>query len=106
MYAIIEDSGTQIKVSGGDKVTINRRSTPVSPHDEITFEKVLMLGSGDGNAKVGTPFIPGAKVKARVVDVGLGEKIHIHKFRRRKGYDKKTGHRQPNLTVEITSISG
>jgi len=106
MYAIIEDSGTQIKVVSGDKVTIARRKTAVAPNDEITFDKVLMLGNGEGNAKVGMPYLAGAKVKAKVLNVGLGEKIHIHKFRRRKGYDKKTGHRQPNLTVEITAING
>lgn len=104
MYAIIEDSGSQMKVEQGDRFEIDLRDAKVD--DELTFDRVLMVGSGEGNSKIGTPYVDGAAVKAKVIAETRGEKIDVIKFKRRKGYRRKQGHRQNYLTVEVTSING
>ena len=109
MYAIIEESGSQIKLSEGDVFEIDHREG-VEPGADITFDRVLMLGDEQtedaGAAKIGTPYVSGAKVTATVLHPTRGEKIDVIKFKRRKGYRRKIGHRQPYLTVEVTGISG
>ena len=65
MYAIIEDSGSQMKVEEGDRFEIDIRDAKVD--DELTFDRVLMVGSGEGNSKIGTPYVDGAAVKAKVI---------------------------------------
>jgi large subunit ribosomal protein L21 len=100
MYAIIDDGGRQHKVSSGDIIHIDR---PATEEKTITFDRVLALG-GEGAAKIGTPTVAGASVKGDILRVGKGVKIDIIKYRRRKGYHKKIGHRQTQLTVKITAI--
>ncbi|MCC6908402.1 MAG: 50S ribosomal protein L21 [Phycisphaerales bacterium] len=104
MYAIIEDSGSQIKVTKGDVLQLDHRH--VEDGAEIVFDRVLMTGSGEGDAKIGQPYLSGAKVTGKVVRHELGEKLDVYKFRRRTGYKRKTGHRQPYIAVEITDIKG
>ena len=104
MYAIIEDSGTQIRVSQGDKLEIDARDAV--PDGELTFDRVLLVGRDQGEAKIGTPYVKGASVTARVIGPVLGEKIDVWKVRRRKNYRRKQGHRQHYLAVEITGIKG
>ncbi len=104
MYAIIEEGGKQFKVSNGDRILIDRA------HDEgvktITFDRVLLVGGGEGAAaKVGAPVVGGASVTADVLGPKKGPKIDIVKHRRRKGYEKKIGHRQGYLEVKITGIN-
>jgi large subunit ribosomal protein L21 len=101
VYAIIEDSGTQIKVAPGDVVDIDLRE--VGPRTKkIKFDRVLLVG-GDTNsdATIGAPYVNGAAVTAV-----KGEKIDVIKFKRRKGYRRKLGHRQRFLRVKIDQISG
>ena len=103
MYAIIEDGGKQYKVSEGDALLIELRDL-AEGQSEITFDKVLMLGEGE-NARVGTPWVDGATVTAKVVEALKTPKVVGVKFRRRKGYMKKFGHRQQMLKVAIEKIN-
>ena len=102
--AIIEDSGSQLKVSEGDIVEIDPRER--DDKDTIVFERVLAIGEGEGSARLGQPYLAGASVKAELVDEILGEKLHVIKYKRRKGYRRKIGHRQQYLRVKIASIEG
>jgi large subunit ribosomal protein L21 len=103
MYAIIEDSGRQFKVTSGDRILIDRTTAEAKP-DKITFDRVLYVG-GEGQPKVGAPLVKGAKVEADVIDWKNGKKIDIQKYKRRKGYHRKQGHRQHYLEVKITGIN-
>jgi len=102
VYAIFEDGGKQYKVSSGDMLLIERRELPEG-QTELTFDKVLMVGEGP-DAKVGTPWVDGAAVSAKVVEALKMPKIDGVKFRRRKGYLKRWGHRQKMLKVQIGEI--
>lgn len=104
MYAIIEDSGTQIKVMEGDVLDVDLRSLD-DDAKSVTFDRVLMVGAEDSAGTIGTPYISGATVSADIVGQIKGEKIDVIKFKRRKGYKKKQGHRQSYLRVKITGIS-
>ena len=103
MYAIVEDSGTQIKVAEGDIIDIDVRDLG-KDDSSITFDRVLAIQDGDGAATLGTPYIDGMTVTAKVVEERLGEKIDVIKFKRRKGYKRKQGHRQKYLRVQVTGI--
>ena len=103
MYAIIEDSGRQLRVSEGDVVDVDLRGLPEGAK-EVAFDRVLLV-SDQGSVQVGTPLVAGAKVVAEVVAEQVkGEKLYVHKFRRRKGYRRKVGHRQKYLRVRVTKI--
>ena len=101
MYAIIEEGGRQFKVTSGDVIRIDR------PFDanikDITFDRVLLV-AGEGSPKIGLPGVAGATVTADVVREARGPKIDIQKYKRRKGYHKKIGHRQKYTEVRITGI--
>jgi len=101
MYAIVEDSGTQIKVSTGDVLEVDLRDVE---GDTITLENVLMIG-GKGEPTLGTPYVEGATVAVEVLEEVKGDKIDVIKFKRRKGYRRKTGHRQRYLKVKVGEIS-
>ncbi|MEE3002104.1 MAG: 50S ribosomal protein L21 [Planctomycetota bacterium] len=103
MYAIVEDSGTQIKVAEGDIIDIDVRDLEKDAAS-ITFDRVLALKDGDGSATLGTPYIDGMNVTAEILEERLGEKIDVIKFKRRKGYKRKQGHRQKYLRVRISGI--
>jgi large subunit ribosomal protein L21 len=108
VYAIIEDSGTQIKVAPGDVVDIDLREIDAEAENRtITFDRVLVVGDDAANqaAKIGTPYIEGATVLAEVVDSIRDAKVTTVKYKRRKGYRRKKGHRQPYLRVKITDIT-
>jgi large subunit ribosomal protein L21 len=102
MYAIVEDSGTQIKVSTGDIFNVDLRDVE---GDAITLENVLMISGGKGKATVGTPYVEGASVAVEVLEEIKGDKIDVIKFKRRKGYRRKTGHRQRYLKVRVGEIT-
>jgi large subunit ribosomal protein L21 len=102
MYAIFEDGSHQFRASEGDVVTVDRRDG--DDGDEVIFDKVLLIAGTDGEPTIGTPTVAGAKVVAKVVRQFRAKKIVIRKFRRRKGYRRKRGHRQYYTTVQITSI--
>lgn len=103
MYAVIKTGGKQYRVVENDLVEIER--LPGDKGANIEFAEVLMLG-GDGAAKIGTPFISGAKVTAELVDQTRGPKLIAFKKRRRKNSRRKKGHRQDLTLVRITSITG
>ena len=102
MYAIIEDSGTQFKVTAGDTIKIDRKVG--DDEKTVTFDRVLLV-AGEGEPKVGLPTVAKATVTADVVGEEKGDKITIQKYKRRKGYHKKIGHRQRYLRVRITGIN-
>ena len=107
MYAIIEDSGSQIKVALGDVIDIDLREiTGKAKQPKIKFERVLLVGDAEAKdaATVGTPYIKGATVSAEVIDEIRAAKIDVIKYKRRKGYKRKRGHRQRYLRVKITDI--
>jgi large subunit ribosomal protein L21 len=104
-YAIIEDSGSQIKVSEGDVIKVALRDLPENAAT-ITFDRVLLVGNGEGNARVGEPLVAGATVTADILGEERGEKVRIVKFKRRKNELRRRGHRQDYLKVKITGIQG
>jgi large subunit ribosomal protein L21 len=105
MYAIIEDSGTQIKVQAGDLVDIDLRDD-VEDGATITFDRVLAIGdtAGTSAAKIGMPYLAGATVTAKVLGEADGPKVLVGKYKRRKGYRKTIGHRQHYTRIEVLSI--
>lgn len=108
MYAIIAEGGGQRLVRKDDVVLIDLiESGAAAAGKTITFDKVLCIGSGDGTsvAKIGTPYVSGAKVTGEVIEgTEMGDKVFIIKYRRRKRYSRRTGHRQRYTKVKITAI--
>lgn len=102
MFAVIKASGRQWTVKEGETLTINRMASN-KVGEKVVFDQVLMVG-GSKNA-VGTPLIKGAKVEATVTDHGVGEKLVMVKYRRRKNSKKTIGHRQALTSVKINKIS-
>ena len=102
MTAIIETGGKQYKVAEGDTLYIEK--LPVEAGDNVTFDKVLAILDGD-KATFGTPVVAGAKVDASVVKNGKGKKIIVFKYKPKKNYRRKQGHRQPYTKVIIGKIS-
>ena len=100
MYAIIETGGKQYRVQEGDIITIEKLNAEVG--EKVTFDKVLVMGEG-ADAKIGTPYV-GENVYGEVVENGKGKKVIIYKYKAKKDYRKKQGHRQPFTKVEITGI--
>ena len=101
MHAIIETGGKQYKVTEGDTLFIEK--LPNEAGDNVTFDKVLAVIDGD-KITVGTPVVEGAKVDASVVKNGKGKKILVFKYKPKKGYRKRQGHRQPYTKVTIGKI--
>jgi len=102
MYAVIKTGGKQYKVAPGDKLRVEKLLGEVG--DTVTFDEVLLIG---GEAlKIGQPRVEGAKVEAKIMAQDRAKKIIIFKFRRRKNYRRKSGHRQPFTALEITGITG
>lgn len=101
MYAVIETGGKQYKVEQGDVVFVEKLN--VEAGETVTFDKVLIVGGDD--VKVGAPYVAGATVTANVVKNGKDKKIIVYKYKPKKGYHKKQGHRQPYTKVEITAIN-
>lgn len=104
MYAIVEDGGKQYRVEKGDTIYIETRSLP-SGAKTLLFDRVMMLGSG-AKSKIGDPYVSGAKVTATIEGPTLGPKLRIFKFKRRKGYRLRKGHRQELLRITIDKITG
>ena len=101
MYAIIRDSGRQIKVVEGQELDVDYRDAATG--DEITFNDVVAF-SGDDGLKVGKPTVDGVSVTAEVLGVRMGDKLTVQKLRRRKNSRRKTGHRQMYTTVRVAKI--
>ncbi|WP_311481337.1 50S ribosomal protein L21 [uncultured Anaerococcus sp.] len=102
MYAIIKTGGKQYKVSEGDLVRVEKLAYEVG--ETVDFDQVLLV-SDNGELKVGSPLLEGAKVSATVEDQNKDKKIVVYKYKPKKQYRKKHGHRQPYTLVKINSIS-
>ena len=103
MYAVIQTGGKQYRVKSGEQLRVESLEADIGA--AVSFERVLMLGEGEG-VRVGAPFLAGAAVKATVLSHGRGEKLRIFKLRRRKHYQKSQGHRQSYTEVRIDEIVG
>jgi large subunit ribosomal protein L21 len=104
MYAVFKTGGKQYRVGTGDKLRVEK--LPGNVGDEVTFGEVLLVQGADEGIKLGRPLVGGARVEAKIVAQDLSPKVLIFKFRRRKNYRRKRGHRQPFTALEITNIVG
>ena len=102
MYAIISTGGKQYKVQTGDVISVELLDGKAG--DTVTFDKVLACGEG-AELKTGAPTIEGAKVEGEIQSIYRGEKLIVFKFKRRKGFRKKNGHRQNLMSVKIGAIT-
>lgn len=107
MYAIIEESGSQRKIANGDEILVDLlEQGQVAKGKAVTFDRVLVVGEADGSAKIGQPYVVGAKVTGEVIEpVVMGDKLYIQKFREKKAWQRRTGHRQRYTKVKVTGIS-
>ena len=103
MHAIIVTGGKQYKVTQGDVLYVEK--LPVEAGETVKFDQVLAVIDGD-KATFGAPVVAGAKVDAEVVKNGRGKKIIVFKYKPKKNYKRKQGHRQPYTKIEITKVNG
>ena len=101
MYAVIESGGKQHRVREGETLQLEKLDVPAG--ENICFDRVLLVGEG-AEVRVGTPLVKGSQVSADVLDHGRGPKIDVVKFKRRKKYRRRQGHRQDYTTVKVTGI--
>ena len=101
MYAIIESCGKQYKVTEGDVVFFEKLDTEEGK--KVTFDKVILVANGE-KIEVGAPYVKGVKGEGTVVAHGKGKKIIVYKYKAKKNYRRKQGHRQPYTKVEIKAI--
>lgn len=101
MYAIIKTGGKQYKVTTGDVIYIEKLNS--AEEEQVSFD-VLMYSSDDSAVTIGTPVVDGVKVTGKVLGHGRGKKIVVYKYKAKKSYARKQGHRQPYTKVEITAI--
>lgn len=102
MYAIVDIAGQQFKVEEGNKIYVHRLKNEVG--SSVSFDKVLLTDK-DGAVNVGSPYISGATVNAKVLEHLKGNKVIVFKKKKHKGYDKKNGHRQYLTQIQIESIA-
>jgi len=102
MYAVLETGGKQYRVQEGDVVLVEKLNAEEG--QEINFETVLAV-STDKGLEVGTPYVKTASIAAKVLKQGKGEKIIVFKYKAKKNYKKKQGHRQAYTKIEIAKIS-
>jgi large subunit ribosomal protein L21 len=102
MYAVVKTGGKQYRVSAGEKLRIEQIGADVG--QEIVLDEVLLVADGDA-LRMGTPLVAGARVTAKVLKQGRGDKVHIFKMKRRKHYRKSQGHRQNYTEIEILGIA-
>ena len=101
MYAVIETGGKQYKVEAGQELFIEKLN--VEADDTVTFDKVLAVGGDDG-IKVGSPYVDGASVEAKVIKNGKAKKVTVFTYKPKKNEKRKMGHRQPYTKDSITDI--
>ena len=102
MYAIIETGGKQYQVSEGDVIRVEKLDAEVG--STLTIKEVLAFSKND-ELKIGTPYVAGASVKAEVLSHGKADKVIIYKYKAKKDYRKKNGHRQPYTELQIKTVS-
>ena len=103
MYAVIKTGGKQYRVQQGDVIFVEKIDAQAD--EQVTFEEVLLVGN-DGETKIGTPVVAGAKVEGKVLAQVKSKKVVVYKYKAKKNERKKQGHRQPYTKVEITAING
>ena len=102
MYAIINISGKQYKAISGARIRVPKQNGEAG--SDITFDQVLLIKDGD-NTEIGTPILKGASVTGTIIDHGREKKILVYKKKRRKGYQRKNGHRQWFTEIEFNKIT-
>jgi large subunit ribosomal protein L21 len=102
MYAIFRALGKQFRAEKGQVLRLPRMQE--APGTKVTFDEVLLASDGE-TVKAGAPLVKGAKVVAEVLGEGKDEKLYVFKFKRRKGYRRKTGHRQHFTEVRVTDLT-
>ncbi len=102
MYAIIETGGKQFKVQEGDVIKVEKLGVEAST--SYTFENVLLVAN-EGKTTFGAPYVAGASVTASVIGDGKADKVIVYKYKRKSGYHKKNGHRQPFTELKIEKIN-
>jgi len=102
MYAVVKTGGKQYRVTEGDTIKVEKLAG--EPGAALQINEVLMLSDGE-NVTLGRPLVEGASVSGEIVDQNRNRKVLIYKYRRRKRYRCKTGHRQPFTAVKITAIT-
>jgi large subunit ribosomal protein L21 len=106
MYAVVDDRNQQYRVQPGDRIQIHLRAE-ANEGDTVTFDKVCLVGADDGGeSRIGTPFVQGASVTAKVLRQLKGPKVIIGKFRKRKNSRRRTGFRAKYTMVQIEAING
>jgi len=103
MYAVIETGGKQYKVKEGDTIKVEKLTADTGT--AYTFDKVLAISDGD-SVSFGKPYVSGASVSASVLGDGKGKKLIVYKFKSKKNYHRKKGHRQPFTALKIDKITG
>ncbi len=101
MYAVFESGGKQHRIQKGDVIRVEKLAAEAG--DTLSFDQVLLVGEGD-SVQVGAPFVKGAQVVVEVVSQGRGKKITVIKFKRRKNYRRKQGHRQDYTAIKVVDI--
>ncbi|SFJ16568.1 large subunit ribosomal protein L21 [Halobacillus dabanensis] len=101
MYAIIETGGKQVKVEQGQEIYVEKMD--VEAGESVTFDKVLFVGGDE--TKVGAPYVDGASVTAKVEKQGLQKKLTVFKYKPKKNYKRKQGHRQPYTKLVVDAIN-
>jgi large subunit ribosomal protein L21 len=101
MHAVFQSGGKQYRVAPGDSVLVEK--VPGNPGDSVTFEKIILTSDGD-QVNIGKPYVDNAKIEGRIIRQGKARKVIAFKFRRRKGYRKKIGHRQQFTQLKIENI--
>lgn len=104
MYAVIQTGGKQYRVSEGTILKVEKLEAEVGT--QLSLDQVLMLNDENGNVKIGNPLVNGASVKVKVLEQGKNKKILVYKYKRRKNYHKKQGHRQPFTKIMVEKIEG
>ncbi len=102
MYAIVEIGGQQFKIEKEQKLFVNLLDKDTG--SDLEFDNVMLLADGE-NVKVGTPLVEGARVKAKILEHVKADKVIVFKKKRRKGYQKMNGHRQPMTRIQIEDIT-
>lgn len=102
MYAVIETGGKQYRVQEGDVISVEKLG--LIEGEKLSFDKVLMIADEAG-VKTGDPYVAGASVEATVVEEGRGPKVYIYKYKAKKGYHRKNGHRQAYTKVKIGAVN-
>ena len=103
MYAVVRSGGKQVRVEPGESVWVEKLDGEIG--DTVELDQVLLVG-GEGDTRIGAPLVDGAKAVATITDQARGPKITIFKMKRRKGYRRKSGHRQPYTELRVERIEG